>query len=308
MKAGVNLLYIGLLHGLHHQDRHLLRRGVFLCFTVPDGEGPAAVSHNEIVPILRLMMETVPGRLHLFPAHIRHMEGSPGRAYRLAGLPVIRRGLRGYIQNFLIPAGLLELLQFRRKIVLLGLPQVRQLFIQSRNAARHQVFIDFFLRCVFLRVLRRVLRIALPEKFIHVVGDIHCPLGQFFFRDIILEGHHPVFLRDTAGLAVIILMEGVPGIPDIAQIGKITALVHCHVPAVCLIVNVIPQMLRHLHGVQFLDVVPTQVVIVLDRRVQVIAVQVVRKVDDLLQAAGMVAHLHGRLKLRVLALAHFPQL
>ena len=157
-------------------------------------------------------------------------------------------------------------------------------------------------------MLRRVLRIALPEKFIHIVGDIHCPLGQFFFRDIILEGHHPVFLRDTAGLAVIILMEGAPGIPDIAQIGKIAALVHCHVPAVCLIVNVIPQMLRHLHGVQFLDVVPAQVVIVLDRRVQVIAVQVVREVDDLLQAAGMVAHLHSRLKLRVLALAHFLQL
>ena len=161
---------------------------------------------------------------------------------------------------------------------------------------------------MFLRALRRVLRIALPEKFIHVIGDIHCPLGQFFFRDIILEGHHPVFLRDTAGLAVIILMEGAPGIPDIAQIGKIAAFLQGNIPPVCLIVNVIPQMLRHLHGVQLVDVIPAQVVIVLDGRVQVIAVQVIREVDDLLQAAGMVAHLHGRLELRVLAFAHFLQL
>ena len=73
-----------------HQDRHLLRRGVFPRFTVPDGEGPAAVSHNEIVPILRLMMETVLGRLHLFLAHIRHIEGPSGRAYRLAGLQGVR--------------------------------------------------------------------------------------------------------------------------------------------------------------------------------------------------------------------------
>ena len=103
-------------------------------------------------------------------------------------------------------------------------------------------------------------------------------------------------------------MEGAPGIPDIAQIGKIAAFLQGNIPPVCLIVNVIPQMLRHLHGIQFVNVIPAQVVIVLDGRVQVIAVQVVREVDDLLQAAGMVAHLHGRLELRVLAFAHFIQL
>ena len=37
---------------------------------------------------------------------------------------------------------------------------------------------------MFLRVLRRVLRIALPEKFIHIVGDIHCPLGPVSYTHL----------------------------------------------------------------------------------------------------------------------------
>ena len=95
-----------------------------------------------------------------------------------------RRCLRSHIQNFLIPAGLLELLQLRREVIILGLPQVRQLFIQSRNAARHQVFINFFLRRVFLRVLGGVLRVVLAKKLVHIVGNVHCPFRNFFFGNI----------------------------------------------------------------------------------------------------------------------------
>ena len=90
MEAGVDFLHIGFLHGLHHQDSQLLRRGMFGCVSAGDGKGAAAVGHDEILSVLGLVVETVSGCLHLFPAHIRHMEGAPGGPHRLAGLSVIR--------------------------------------------------------------------------------------------------------------------------------------------------------------------------------------------------------------------------
>ena len=216
--------------------------------------------------------------------------------------------LRVHIQKFLIAGGVLELLDLRRQIVLLGLPQSGQLLVQSRDAPGHQVFVDFFLRRVFLRVLGGVLRIVLPEKLVHIVGKIHGPFRNFFFGDVVLEGHHPVFLRDAAALAIVILMETVPGIPHIAQVGKLAAFLQGDVPPVGFIVDVITQMLRHLHGVQFLDIIPAQIIVVVDVGVNVVAVQVLRQVDKLLDAARVVADLHGRLEPLIFVLAHIVQL
>ena len=38
------------------------------------------------------MVEAVPGRLHLLPAHGGHIEAAPGRPHRFAGLHLVRRG------------------------------------------------------------------------------------------------------------------------------------------------------------------------------------------------------------------------
>ena len=159
-----------------------------------------------------------------------------------------------------------------------------------------------------LRVLRRILRIVLTEKLIHVKGDIHSPLGFFFFGKIILEGHHPVLVGDTAALTVVILMETVTRITHIALIREGAVFLQRNVPAVGLIVDVILQMLWHLHNVQFFDVIAAQIVIVMDIGVNLIAIQILGEVDDLLQAAAMVAHFHTGLKLCVFAFAHFIQL
>ena len=347
MEAGVDLLHIGLLHGLHHQDGHLLRGGVFLGLLIADSEGAGTVAHDEILPIVRLMVQAVPGRLHLLPAHIRHIEGAPGSPHRFAGLPVIRGGRRGLsgqlrlilparllrkgqhlvhmglvrvlqcrfdysrikVKKFLIPGGVFELLDLGRQVVLLGLPQGGQLLIQGGNAAGHQVFVDLLLGRVLLRVLGGVLRVVLAEELVHIVGDVHRPFGFFLLGQLlrVLEGHHPVFLRDAAMLPIVILMEAAPGVPHIPQVGELAALLQGDVPAVGLIVDVVPQVLRHLHGVQLLDVIPAQVVVVVDVGVNVVAVQVLGQVDDLLQAARMVADLHRRLELFVLALAHLVQ-
>ena len=348
METGVDLLHIGLLHGLHHQNCHFLRGGVLLGLLVADGEGAGTVAHDEILPIVRLMMQTVPGRLHLLPAHIRHIEGTPRGPYRFAGLQVIRGGRRGllgqlrlilparllrkgqhlvhmglvrvldslpdhrrvYIEKFLIAGGVFELLDLGRQIVLLGLPQGGQLLIQGGNVPGHQVFIDFFFCCVLLRVLGGVLRVVLAEELVHIVGNVHRPLGFFFLGQLlrILESHHPVFFRDTVPVPIVHLVKVAPGIPHIPQVSELAALLQGDVPAVDLIVDVVPQMFRHLHGVQLLDVIPAQVVVVMDVGVNVVAVQVLGQVDDLLQAARMVADLHSRLELFVLALAHLVQL
>ena len=159
-----------------------------------------------------------------------------------------------------------------------------------------------------LRVLRRVLRIVLTEKLVQVKGDIHGPLGFFFFGKIVLKGHHPVFVGDAAALAIVILAEAIPRIPHIALIRKAAVFVHRHVPAVGLIVDVILQVLRDLHDLQLINVIPSQIVIILNIGVNLIAVQIFRQVDDLLQAAAMVAHFHTGLKLCVFAVAHFIQL
>ena len=63
MEAGVDLLHIGLLHGLHHQDGHLLRGGVLLGLLAADSEGTGTVAHDEILPIVRLMVEAVSGSM-----------------------------------------------------------------------------------------------------------------------------------------------------------------------------------------------------------------------------------------------------
>ena len=217
-----------------------------------------------------------------------------------------------YIQKFLIAGGVLEFLNLRRKIVLLGLPQGGQLLVQGGDTPGHQIFVDFFLRRVFLRVLSGILRVVLPEKLVHIVGKVHGPFRNFFFGDVVLEGHHPVFLRDAAALAIVILMEAVPGVPHIAQVGELAAFLQGDVPPVGLIVDVVAQMLRHLHGVQFLDVIPAQIVVVVDVGVNVVTVQVLRQVDKLLDAARVVAarviaDLHGRLEPLIFILAHIVQ-
>jgi len=44
-----------------------------------DSKGPCAVCHNEIPAVLRLVVESIPGGLHLFPAHGGYIESPPRR-------------------------------------------------------------------------------------------------------------------------------------------------------------------------------------------------------------------------------------
>ena len=186
-------------------------------------------------------------RLHYKHSHLfrGNLLRSGQHFIRMGLLRVIQSGLdlrRIKIKKFLIARGVLELFNLRRKIVLLRLPQRRQLFIQSRNASCHQAFVKFLLCGVRLRVLCRILRIVLTEKLVHVKGDIHSPFRFFFFGKVILEGHHPVLVGDAATLAVIILMEGFSGIPHIALIGESAVFLQRHIPAIGFIVDIVLQV------------------------------------------------------------------
>ena len=67
-------------------------------------------------------------------------------------------------------------------------------------------------------------------------------------------------------------------------------------------------MVGHLHGLQLVDVIPSKIVMVLDIRVHIVAIQVFRQVDKVLDTARMFAHLHSGQELIVLAPVHIIQL
>ena len=66
-------------------------------------------------------------------------------------------------------------------------------------------------------------------------------------------------------------------------------------------------MLRHLYGVQFLNVIPSQIVVVVDVGINVVTVQVFRQIDKLLDAARVVADFHSSLEPLIFILAHIIQ-
>ena len=84
-------------------------------------------------------------------------------------------------------------------------------------------------------------------------------------------------------------MEGFSGIPHIALIGESAVFLQRHIPTIGFIVDIVLQVGGNLSDFQFLNVITPQIIIVMDIRVNIIAVQVFREVDDLLQATGIAA-------------------
>lgn len=58
------------------------------------------VSHNEIFPIVRLMMKAIPSRLHLFPGRICNTEAPSGGMNPLLGRHKFRQGSHGFFDPF----------------------------------------------------------------------------------------------------------------------------------------------------------------------------------------------------------------
>ena len=67
-------------------------------------------------------------------------------------------------------------------------------------------------------------------------------------------------------------------------------------------------MLRNQGSIHFLQVISAQILVILDIRVNIVAVQIFRQVDKILDAAGMVAHVHRSAEFIVVVLHHIIQL
>lgn len=77
-------------------QRHFRRAEGIVLFRLlrEDSKSPCAVAHDEIFPIVRLMVNPISRRLHLFPRHIGHTKAASGCADPLLRRHLIRRGDR----------------------------------------------------------------------------------------------------------------------------------------------------------------------------------------------------------------------
>ena len=193
----------------------------------------------------------------------------------------------------------------------------------GRRVAVQKVLMQNDLLDHFIREHGRILRMVSTEKGVDLIGGLHGlrdpPVVKFILRQFLrlrclrlqffqCLRHDTVFLRDVLPVAIVFLIEPAPGVTDIAPVRELAAFLHGNIPAVGLIVDVVFQVLRHLHGLQLVNVIPAQVLIASDIRVHIVAVQVFRQVDQVLDAARVFPHLHGGLELFILALRHVIQL
>ena len=66
---------------------------------------------------------------------------------------------------------------------------------------------------------------------------------------------------------------------DVPAGGEVPALVDPRIPPVCLIINVVDQVLRHRDGLKLLEIHPPQVLLGVNIGIKAVAVQVLREID-----------------------------
>ena len=69
-----------------------------------------------------------------------------------------------------------------------------------------------------------------------------------------------------------------------------------NIPPVCLIVKIIQQVLRHVNGLHVLHIDAAQGFIVLDTRIKLVAIQVLRQIDEIGHAGRMFPAVNDGLK------------
>ena len=123
---------------------------------------------------------------------------------------------------------------------------------------------------MFFRIGRGIVWFGCPKEHVHIKGKacglvqhdtVHFLLfliGQSCFRG----DHHTIFLRDVFPVSVIILHKAGSVIPHISIICEVAGLTKSNIPAIGLIVDIVLQIIRHLHSAHFLYVVATQIVMV----------------------------------------------
>ena len=199
-----------LLTQAHHQDGHFLHGVMLLALLIVDSEGAGTVAHDELLSIVRLMVQAVPSRLRLLSVHIRHIEDATGGPYCFTGLQVIRGGLRDLAGQLRL-IFLSGLLYKGRYLTYMGFVRVLDSLLDHRRGHVEKFLISGGAFEVLQPLGETVLGPPAPyrspvlrkgnpvlKEFVrHFQFFI---LGQFLF---ILKGHHPVLFRDAASLTII---------------------------------------------------------------------------------------------------------
>lgn len=99
-------------------------------------KGSCAVAHDEVFPIVRLMVNPISRRLHLFPRHIGHTKAASGCADSLLRRHLIRRVNRDHCR----PLRLQKLRHLRKAKAVTVMGGVLPVLMQHRNIGhRHRV-------------------------------------------------------------------------------------------------------------------------------------------------------------------------
>ena len=97
-------------------------------------------------------------------------------------------------------------------------------------------------------------------------------------------------------------------VPEVAIGNKSGQVLSTHTLGLeCLIINVVDQVLRHLDGLKLLDIHPPQLLLGVDVGIKIVAVQVLREIDQIFHAPGVLPTVHDGLKRRQLVLVQLRQ-
>ena len=104
-------------------------------------------------------------------------------------------------------------------------------------------------------------------------------VGGHLFPDIQLgHGENLVFIRNILPPGIV-LYEAAAIVEHIASGGEVAALIDADIPPVCLIVDLVDQMLRHFHTAELQHIHTAQLLVTMDIRIELKAIQILREVD-----------------------------
>ena len=100
----------------------------------------------------------------------------------------------------------------------------------------------------------------------------------------------------------IVLYEAAAIVKHIASGGEVAALIDADIPPVCLIVDVVDQMLRHFHTTELQHIHTAQLLVTMNIRIELKAIQILREVDQISYAGSMFAAVNDCLEFLQIAL------
>lgn len=127
-------------------------------------------------------------------------------------------------------------------------------------------------------------------------------IGGHLFPDVELgHGENLVFVGNVLP-PVVVFNEAAAIVQHIAAGGVMPILVEPNIPPVCLVIEIVEQVFRHIDGLHVLHIDAPQRFIVCHARIKLEAIQILRQIDQLFHAAGVFAAINDRFKLLQIAL------